>query len=449
MAREWKQTTLGEITDRITKGTTPSASARSLDSDGINYIRVDCLSDDGGFFVEKFQSITPEANESLKRSQIRTGDILFTIAGTIGRVAIAKPNILPANTNQAIAIIRPNPTVVEARYLAYRLRWSDFTRHALTRVVQSVQANMSLGELRDAHIELPPLEEQRAIAAVLGALDDKIDLNRCTNETLAAMARAIFKSWFIDFDPVRAKAGGEQPWGMDAATAALFPDTFDDSELGDVPQGWRVVVMADLCDLALGGDWGRDSAFDDAVEVYCLRGVDLEHLRASGYADAPRRWLKPTSVSRRKLDDRDILVAGSGVGPIGRSLWVARELESTYGLPVTYSNFCKRFRCRSSATAIYVDRWLQLMRESKEIWEYVNGTSIPNLDANGLLTGKRLIVPPDDILDAFERIVRPVVSRLYARESGTLAELRDTLLPKLLSGEVRVGAAEKILEAAT
>src|SRR5437660_7672519 len=111
------------------------------------------------------------------------------------------------------------------------------------------QTSLNRNYIYPSEVQVPPPNEQRAIAHILGALDDKIDLNRRMNETLEAIARALFKSWFVDFDPVKAKAGGEQPWGMDAATAALFPDVFDDSELGEIPRGWRVGRLSDVANV--------------------------------------------------------------------------------------------------------------------------------------------------------------------------------------------------------
>jgi type I restriction enzyme S subunit len=299
-------------------------------------------------------------------------------------------------------------------------------------------------------VRVPPLQEQRAIAHILGTLDDKIELNQRMNETLEAMARAIFQSWFVDFDPVRSKAAGRQPPGLAPHIAGLFPDAFEESELGEIPRGWHAEEIGELCDIALGGDWGDDQPSEKkAVEAVCLRGVDLEHLRHSGWADAPHRWLKRTSVAARRLDERDVLVAASGVGPIGRPLWVAHQLEAAYDLAVIYSNFCKRLRCKSVAMAVYVDRWLQLMRESGEIWEYANGTSIPNLDAKSLLSSKAIVVPPESILEFLLSIVRPVTERLYSLESRTLITLREVLLPKLISGELRVEDAESIVRRCT
>jgi type I restriction enzyme S subunit len=190
----------------------------------------------------------------------------------------------------------------------------------------------------------------------------------------------------------------------------------------------------------IGGDWGEDQPFDGAVEVVALRGVDLEHLREYGDAKPPTRWITKTSLTKRRMSENDVLVASSGLGPCGRPLWACAQIEELFGKPVLYSNFCKRYRAESSIHAIYLDRSLFEMRRSGEIWEFINGTSLPNLDSQGLLNGKTMLVPPADVLEAFAQFVRPIYHRLYSGESRTLASLRDALLPKLLSGELLLAA---------
>jgi type I restriction enzyme S subunit len=202
-------------------------------------------------------------------------------------------------------------------------------------------------------VPIPPLPEQRAIAEVLGALDDKIELNRRMNRTLEAMARAVFREWFVESEEVAS---------------------------------WKVGKLGDLCESTIGGDWGEEQEFEDSVPVICLRGVDLDDLRKDGYSeDAPIRWIKKSSLEKRQLFNCDVLIAGSGIGPVGKPLWVSLDMLDAYSNQVIYSNFVKRFRAKSPEIAVYVDRILFNMRESNEIWDYINGTSIPNLNDRDLL----------------------------------------------------------------
>jgi type I restriction enzyme S subunit len=329
----------------------------------------------------------------------------------------------------------------DTRFLMYALSAADISGY----LTGSTMPKLTQGNMNRIPLLVPPLREQRVIAHILGTLDDKIELNRRMNETLEAMARAIFKSWFVDFDPVRAKAEGRDP-GLPKRLADLFPTRVVDSDLGEIPQGWEVGTLGTLGEVAIGGDWGEDEAFPGAIEATCLRGVDLEHLRRDGHASAPRRWFKRTSLERRAMNERDVLVAGSGAGPTGRPLWMCAGLLRALG-PCVYSNFCKRLRCGSAARAVYLDDWLNEMRESGEIWEHVNGTSVPNLDAKSLLAGKQVPIPPTRVLDGYHEFVSPIWQKKYAGEGDTLADVRDWLLPKLLSGEIRVKQAEKAVSA--
>jgi len=192
--------TIADVTTLVTKGTTPTTLGRHFTSQGVGFIKAECISGDGTLIPEKQVYIDQETDQLLKRSRLQADDVLFTIAGVIGRTALVQQGALPANTNQAVAILRPNRTKVIPRFLYYTVKASGFQNHSLGHVVQTAQANVSLGVLSAAPIWLPPLATQRRIADILSALDDKIELNRQTNATLEAIAQAIFKQWFVDFN---------------------------------------------------------------------------------------------------------------------------------------------------------------------------------------------------------------------------------------------------------
>lgn len=355
---------------------------------------------------------------------------------------------------------------VTTEYLHYFLQIADIQSY----LTGAVMPKLTQGNLNRIPVRYPDLEHQKSIVQVLGSLDEKISLNRRINQTLEAMAQAIFKSWFVDFDPVKAKiaaiAQGQDPLraamraisgktdaeldqmprehhAQLAATAALFPDAMEESELGAIPNGWMGGAVGDLAEVTIGGDWGKDQPEDgEYVQAVCLRGVDLEHLRVTGDCPkAPVRWVKKNSIEKRQIQNFDLLIGGSGAGPCGRPLYASPLIAELVDHPVIYSNFVKRFRCKHSSQAIYLEHILWEMFNGGGIQNYINGTSVPNLNDKGLMVHP-IVLPESQLLKEFERISQNWFKNLYSQESKTLSGLRDTLLPKLLSGELSVADLE-------
>jgi len=403
-----------------------------------------------------------------KRSKVDRWDVLISMIGTVGEPCLVKDE--PDFAIKNIGLFKTK-NELDGRWLYYYLT----SPQAQTLIRQysrgTTQAYVPLGALREFPIRVPKDREvMRAITNILSGLDDKIGLNRRINQTLEAMAQAIFKSWFVDFDPVKAKIAaieqGQDPLRaamraisgktdaeLDqmpreyhdqlAATAALFPDAMEESELGEIPKGWMGGAIGDLAEVTIGGDWGKDQPEDgEYVQAVCLRGVDLEHLRVTGDCPkAPVRWVKKNSIEKRQIQNVDLLIGGSGAGPCGRPLYASPLIAELVGHPVIYSNFVKRFRCKHSSQAIYLEHILWEMFNGGGIQNYINGTSVPNLNDKGLMVHP-IVLPESQLLKEFERISQNWFKNLYSQESKTLSGLRDTLLPKLLSGELSVAGVE-------
>jgi type I restriction enzyme S subunit len=315
---------------------------------------------------------------------------------------------------------------IDHRFLKYVLlaEKAAFLRFASGTTHQTIY----FPEVKAFHVCLPPLPEQRAIAHILGTLDDKIELNRRMNETLEAMARALFKSWFVDFDPVRAKAEGRDP-GLPPALADLFPSEFEDSELGEIPKGWRVGVVEDEFEVTMGQSPPGETYnnIGEGVPFYQGRADFTERFpRRRIYCTAPTRQAKSgdTLVSVR-APVGDINMAGEDCA-IGRGVAAARHRSGSRSY--TY----------------------QFMRSIAKVFAVFEGEgtvfgSIGKKDFNSLAC----VAPPAQLLAAFEAKAAPLDDRfeLAAHESHTFAALRDTLLPKLISGELRVPDAERFVEA--
>ena len=441
MAGEWKQTTVGGVTDRVTKGTTPTTLGGHFVEHGISFVKVESLAEDGRILPDKLAHIDAATDALLPRSRLEKDDILFTIAGTIGRAALVPSWLLPANTNQAVAIVRPKRGVIDPRFLFYVLRDESRVKHAQTRVVQSVQANFSLGELSSLEIPLPPLAEQKAIAAVLGALDDKIELNRRMNATLEAMARALFQSWFVDFDPVRAKLDGRPPAALDPATAALFPEHLEDSPLGHIPRGWEVRTIESVCKTVTRGvtpEYGEGTG-RFIINQRVNRGSDLDW---SSLKELSQRLEVPPERFAKRWD---VLVNCLGEGTLGRTHLYKGESD-IYAID-QHMSIC---RAEHPSGGAYIYQVLAGADGQAKIESLKTGSTGMTMFNISKLRTFELVWPSAEILAAYFKTVEPLWLRIANndQESRTLATLRDTLLPKLLSGELSVADTRSFIQTA-
>ena len=443
----WQVKRLGSFCTKIGTGATPRGGSEVYLSSRVSYSLVRSQH----VFDRHFDSaglayISESHANELRNAEVHSGDVLLNITGdgvTFGRSCIVPDRVLPACVNQHVSIIRPDRRVCDPGYLL-----SVLTHPAAKGYIESFNSGGSRRAITKGHIEsfeipLPPLAEQKAIAAVLGALDDKIELNRRMNATLEAMARALFQSWFVDFDPVRAKLDGRQPGGIDAATAALFPATFQDSTVGHMPQGWKVSTLDELTSFVIGGDWGATEPTDDeTVSCYCIRGADIPSLQSGGIGKMPTRFLKSSSVEKRQLKNGDLVIEISGGSPTqctGRPVLASDALLRNLGKPLVASNFCRIVNLKSPALSKFVYLWLRRLYDSGELFQFETGTTGIKNFAFVIFSEKYPLVVPDlRIAEAFDRAVSPFFAGIQANshQSRTLATLRDTLLPKLLSGDL-------------
>ena len=276
----------------------------------------------------------------------------------------------------------------------------------------------------------PPLPEQRAIAHILGTLDDKIELNRRMNETLEAMARALFKSWFVDFDPVRAKAEGRDP-GLPKPLADLFPDSFEDSELGEIPKGWEVGTLGDVAEHPRRGSSARRDRPLDTPYI-ALEHMPKRCIALSDWGMLPMGWRATSSSSRRG----EILFGK--LRPYFHKVGVAPVdgVCSTDIVVVAPEGRSGSASCSATSRATSSSSTRTPARPARRC----RGTSW------GEMARYEVVLPPRPVAEAFTDQVRPLVDRIIAgiHESRTLAALRDTLLPKLISGELAHRGCRKV-----
>jgi type I restriction enzyme S subunit len=437
MASDWAETTVGAVAEAVTKGTTPTTLGFNFQQEGVRFVKVESITPDGALLPERMAFISPEADSALARSRLRKDDVLFTIAGTIGRVALVPSWVLPANTNQAVAIVRPDPRKVDPRFLKYALSDRRFLQHASERVVQGVQANFSLGELKSAKFLLPSPEEQSRICEVLSALDHRIDLLRQTNATLEAIAQALFKSWFVDFDPVRAKAEGREPEGMDAETAVLFPSEFEQSELGLIPKGWRVQAVYEAAQYINGAAY---KAFNPNAERRGLPIIKIAELKSG--VTSQTAFSDEEMPGKYRIDSGDILFSWSGNPDTSIDTFVW-----TRGPALLNQHIFRVVPASERDRSITLAMLRFLRPRFTEIARNKQTTGLGHVTVTDM---KEMLVtiPPPQVVAAWNRVVDPVVEKSFRAQilTQTLEQLRDTLLPRLVSGKLRLPETESIIE---
>jgi len=399
--------------------------------------------------TEAIAYISEEDAERLSRYLVRPGDIVYSRRGDVEKRALIRDSEAGWLCGTGCLRVRPGDGNLDPVYLSYYLAHPVVRSWIVRHAIGATMPNLNTSILSSLPVVMPSKREQRRIAHILGTLDDKIELNRQMNRTLEAIARAIFKSWFIDFDPVHAKAEGREPVGMDPETAALFPDSFQDSPLGKIPKGWDVGCLEGLIAFALGGDWGKaepDGTFTEPV--YCIRGTDLPALQQGDLAELRLRYLKPSSLRKRALQPGDLVFEVSGGSPTqstGRSLIVNEALPSSYEYPLVCTNFCRLVRFNSSEIGLFIAMLLDRLYSLGEFFQHETGTTtIKNFAFAKFVQNHQIVLPDERVMSAFSRLVK---SLLGARdqngvESSSLSFTRDTLLPRLLSGEIEVPAEE-------
>ncbi len=449
MAGEWDRAPLDELVDDIVdrRGLTPlklasnfvPAGYRVISAKAIKNRRVDLSADDPRFVDEA-------TYQKWMRTPLLADDVILTSEAPLGEAAYIREPVEWC-LGQRLFGIRTKKSRLHGRFLYYALQSEGVRHDLLSRATGTTAQGIRQSELRRVYIPLPDLIEQRAIAHILGTLDDKIELNLRTNETLEEMARAIFKSWFVDFDPVRAKAEGRDP-GLPKHIADLFPDRFVESALGKIPAGWGVDVLDQFTEFVLGGDWGVADPIEDKTEpALCIRGADIPSLQIGGTGKMPTRFVKVSSLKKRQLNNGDLVIEISGGSPTqstGRPVLISQALLNRLSYPLICSNFCRLLKMKTPITSKFIYLWLRSAYANDEFLQFENGTTgIKNFAFTLFNANYKLVVPPPAILEKFDQVISQLFEEQQANAatSDTLATIRDALLPRLISGELRVGEA--------
>ena len=429
MSSEWPQVAIEEVCELIVDCVNKTAPVvpeptpyRMIRTTNVRHGRID-LSECR--FVERstYETWT-------RRARLLPGDVVLTREAPIGEVGMVT-EAEGVFLGQRLMQYRVNQARLDPRFLLYSFLspslQHQFGSHEGS---GSVVSHIRVGDCFKFKLALPPLPVQAAIASLLGALDDRITLLRETNATLEAIAQALFKSWFVDFDPVRAKMQGRAPEGMDEATAALFPDGLEESELGLVPRGWRVLPIGDAVE-AIGGatpDTKNPAYWEPAMHCWTTP-KDLSGIAAPVLLD-----------TERKLSDQGLAKIGSGALPVGTLLLSSRAPIGYLALaqvPLAINQGYIAMPPGGLLPPLYLLFWCRQNMEG--IKGRANGSTFMEISKKAFRPIPAL-VPPPEAVQAFADVASALFNRLIESEkqAQTLATLRDTLLPRLISGALRL-----------
>ena len=381
----------------------------------------------GGFKSDKFKYYAGPVPQEFV---LKAGDLLVTMTD-LSREGdtLGYPVLVPWNDhrrflhNQRLGkVTMKEGAELDVRFLYYVLCSRNYRGEILAGATGSTVRHTSPERILAFKFKAPLLAEQREIAGVLSALDEKIELNRRMNETLESIARAIFKSWFVDFDPVKAKAEGRVPEGMDSETAALFPNEFEDSALGPIPTGWTVINVGDAFELTMGQSPPGHTYNENGDGVPFFQG------RADFGFRFPTARVHCVAPTRFAEKDDTLVSVRAPVGDVNMALercCIGRGVAAL------------RHKSNSRSYTYYA---MELLRLSLSNFE-AEGTVFGSINKNGFCAMK-LIEPPADVARAFAAEVLHIDSliEVNTRQIGALTSFRDTLLPRLISGKLRIPA---------
>ena len=426
---EWKHYKMDELIEEISMGPFGSDVKKEFYVDnGVPILNGSNLQ---GFKLQEdsFGYLTKEKADSLKKCNAHRGDVIVTHRGTLGQIVY-----VPVNSKYDRYVIsqsqfrfRCKADLVDVQYLVYYFHTREGQYKILANASQvGVPAlARATSTFRLIDIKLPSLKDQRRIASILSSLDRKIELNNKINADLEEMAQAIFKNWFVDFEP--------------------FKDgKFVDSELGMIPEGWKVGSYSEMIESLISGDWGKDNPQGNYThEVACVRGCDFQDINNGVRGKTPQRYILEKNYQAKHLKDKDILVeisGGTATVSTGRTSLVTEELLKKYQYDIVCTNFCKVLRPLSQFSSYVYYSW-KYKYDNDIMFGYENGTSgIKNFAIKDFIEKEPVLIPKEQDIVEFQKIIDNLQKQkqIKGTENTTLSTLRDTLLPRLMSGELEV-----------
>lgn len=447
MQSELSSRPLGDLVEPDTPITYGVVKPGPEDSEGVLFVRGGDIAD-GRILVSQLRTITKEVSAQYSRTLLRGHELVVSLVGNPGQVALVPASLRGANIARQVGLVRLAHGV-DPRFVKYFLG-SPAGQEALGAQSRgSVQQVINLRDLRTVRVPLPPYRTQQGIADVFSCIDDRIDLLRQTSATLESIAQALFKSWFIDFDPVRAKAEGREPEGMDAATAALFPAEFEESALGLIPKGWTAGSLGNICELTKGCSYKGDGlSEDEGAYMFNLGCFNSQRVFATEKVKRYTGEYRP----RHLVQPNDLIIANTDMTQardiLGRPVFVPGGFEPGF---VSHHVFKVTVTAFEGHGADALRRFLFFTFREPAFREraigFATGTTVLALPATAVLDCPACI-PEAPVLAAWNEVVRHLFSAIRDNEARaeSLAELRDSLLPRLISGKLRLPAAQEQVE---
>ena len=405
MKSEWRTVALGSVAD-LTVGFVGTMASNYTET-GIPFLRSTNI-EPFDIKLDDIKYISSNFNESLRKSELHPNDVVIVRTGTPGACAVIPAGVKAWNCSDLV-IVRPHRNKLNPLFLASYVNLASGVIN--TQLVGAVQQHYNVGAAKKMQIPLPPIGEQDKIASIIGMLNKKITINSKINDNLEQQAQAIFKEWFI-----------ENP---------------ENNE-------WSTGTFSELIKTTLNGDWGKEAPTGNNTEkVYCIRGADIPEVKAGNKGKMPTRYILPKNFATKQLTAGDIVVEISGGSPTqstGRCTAITQSLLDRYDSGMVCTNFCKAIKPKEGYSLFIYYYW-QYLYGKGIFFSYENGTTgIKNLDFSGFIETETILIPPVDKVIAFDDYCKSIFNQIFAngKQNEHLAVLRDTLLPKLMSGELDV-----------
>lgn len=440
-------------------------------------------------FSSNLRYISEHAYEFLAKSKVHPNDIIMNKIANAGSSYLMPDLGGPVSLAMNLFLLRVDSSKVNPIYIYLYLKINE--AYVKSFANGSVTKTITKDAVRNLDIDLPNRVTQDYLVEQFTSLNNKLSLNRQINQTLEQMAQTLFRSWFVDFDPVidnaldagffeqdlaipdelqhRATLRKEQRQAVRESEGfkplpddvrQLFPDAFEESPNpsmgigGWVPKGWVYQSFGSLLASTIGGDWGKDVQDEKhTVQSRIVRGTDIPDLISGQLSSAPLRWVEPKKLKSRQIERGDIIIevsGGSPKQPTGRSILMTGSMLERLGSIIEPASFCRRFKPNSFNIGMLASLHLQKIYADGKTWEYQNqSTGIANFQTKFFLEAEMVLIPSDKVLEAFCRIVTPLVEKSQNNEQIALTKLRDTLLPKLISGELSLDDVEAAVEQET